>query len=135
MTVKDYLSLFAPNLAISDEELSNWENVALGLAKIDCLNEDLQNQALALLIAHLISERQSNESSGGINSGQIKRRREGDLEIEYGSVTTSGDYSGYPVQYRNSYFGRMYWDLAKKCTSGGIGLITRFTYGCPCTRH
>lgn len=91
------------------------------------------NVALALMAAHLLAlpggANGGAAGDGSTSSGRVLSRKEGDLAITYGNVSSGSKNDN------ESITGTTYSDLLnalRRKAGGGIGLMTRGMMGCGC---
>lgn len=84
------------------------------------------NLALSLMAAHIMASPGGYSQDGSNSSGRILSRKEGDLSITYGNVSSDSSYLG------GTTYGNLLKILRKKM-GGGFALMTRGVVGgCGC---
>lgn len=87
---------------------------------------DAYNAALALMAAHIMASPGGYSDNGSSTSGRIISRKEGDLSITYGNVSSDSSYLG------GTTYGNLLQMLRKK-KGGGFAIMTRGVVGgCGC---
>lgn len=82
--------------------------------------ERTRSPAIMALTAHLLAAQGigtgASAGGGGVAvSGAIKRRKVGDVEVEFAGVTSGGSGgSGALAQYRTTLYGQMYLEYMRK---------------------
>lgn len=84
------------------------------------------NVALTLMAAHIMASPGGYSQDGSTSSGKVLSRKEGDLSITYGSVSSNSDYLS------GTSYGNLL-QLLRKRLGRGFSLMTRGVVGgCAC---
>lgn len=125
-TPLEIFRLIAPEFAAVPEEVVN---SYLELASVFVCEGDYgkyYNVALALMAAHIMASPGGYSQDGSTSSGKVQSRKEGDLAITYGNISSDTSYLG------GTSYGNMLLMLRKKM-GGGFALMTRGVIGgCLC---
>jgi hypothetical protein len=117
MTPLEYFRVVAKEFScIDDATVNQWIVIAGNYTDVECLGEEKGAMAQALYAAHLIFV----SNNGSLSSGQVKRKKEGDLEIEYFGTGNSGASQGYLMQ---TIYGQQFLEATRACF--GSSIMTR----------
>lgn len=125
-TPLEIFRLIAPEFAaVSDDVVNNY----LELATVFVCAGDYgkyYNVAVALMAAHIMASPGGYSDGASTSSGKVQSRKEGDLAITYGNVSSDTSYLG------GTTYGNLLQMLRKKM-GGGYALMTRGVVGgCLC---
>lgn len=107
--------------AVPDEVVQGYIDLA---SLFICESEygDAYNVALALMAAHIMASPGGYSDNGSASSGRILSRKESDLAITYGNVSSDSSYLG------GTTYGNLLQMLRKK-KGGGFSIMTRGVVG------
>ncbi len=102
---------------VSPDQMASYLTIAGGYAPT-CLSLEKQNEAVAHYAAYL-AQTGINEEAGLLPAQQVKREKEGDVEVEYVSSASSSAGIMAPI---NAY--QKWLALFQMCRTGGIVVST-----------
>lgn len=125
-TPLEIFRLIAPEFAaVTDSVVSAYIDLASNFVCSGKYGESI-NLAIALMAAHIMASPGGYSNDGSTSAGRITSRKEGDLQITYGSVSDSSDYLS------GTTYGNLLKALLRK-KGGGMALMTRGpVMGCSC---
>ena len=92
-----------------------------------CVNEygKYYNVAVALMAAAIMASPGGYSEDGSSSAGRVTSRKEGDLAISYGAISSDSSFLG------GTTYGNLLEMLRKKM-GGGFAIMTRGVVGCGC---
>ena len=125
-TPLEIFRLIAPEFAaVNDDTVTAYLDLASNFVCSGKYGKSI-NLDIALMAAHIMASPGGYSNDGSTSAGRITSRKEGDLQITYGSVSDSSDYLS------GTTYGNLLKALLRK-KGGGMALMTRGAIGgCLC---